>query len=65
MGSTVIVVNKDKLKEYKNNIAKENRSNAYLKESDSLFFKYQRKEITEQEWLNKIKEIKERYPYEQ
>jgi hypothetical protein len=64
MGSSMIVVNQDKLKEFKNKTAKQNRSNAYTKESDPLFFKYQRGEITEQEWLNKIEEIKERYPYE-
>ena len=61
----MIFVNEDKLKKFKNSVAKQNRSNAYNKESDPLFFKYQRREITEQEWLDKIKEIKERYPYEQ
>ena len=61
----MITVNQNKLKEFKNSVAKQNRSNAYIKESDPLFFKYQRGEITENEWLNKIKEIKERYPYEQ
>ena len=60
----MITVNQDKLKEFKNSVAKQNRSNAYTKESDPLFFKYQRGEITEQEWLDKIEEIKERYPYE-
>jgi uncharacterized membrane protein len=61
----MIVVNQYKLKEFKNKTAKQNRSNSYLKESDPLFFKYQRGEIAEQEWLDKIEEIKERYPYEQ
>ncbi len=61
----MITVNQDKLKEFKNKTAKQNRSNAYLKESDPLFFKYQRGEITEKEWLDKIEEIKKRYPYEQ
>lgn len=40
-----------------------NRRNAYILESDSLFFKSQRGEATEQEWLGKIQEIKERLPY--
>jgi len=39
------------------------RSQAYRAESDPLFFKYQRGEATEQEWLDKIEEIKLRYPY--
>ncbi len=60
----MIVVNQEKLKEFKNSVAKKNRSSAYISESDPLFFKYQRGEITEQEWLDKIEEIKERYPYE-
>jgi hypothetical protein len=33
----------------------------YQKESDPLFFKYQRGEATEQEWLDKVAEIKARY----
>lgn len=45
-----------------NAIAESNRSNAYRNESDPLFFKWQRGEVTEQEWLNKIEEIKLRYP---
>ena len=39
-----------------------NRRNAYQKESDPLFLKWQRGEATEQEWLDKIEEIKERFP---
>lgn len=38
------------------------RREAYIKESDPLFFKYQRKECTKKDWLNKIEEIKKRYP---
>ena len=38
------------------------RANAYRNESDPLFFKWQRGESTEQEWLDKIAEIKTRYP---
>jgi hypothetical protein len=39
-----------------------NRASAYRDESDPLFFKWQRGEATEQEWLDKIEEIKERFP---
>ena len=44
-------------------IAKENRSSAYRAESDPLFFKLQRGEATEAEWLSKVEEIKQRFPY--
>jgi hypothetical protein len=42
--------------------AKINRAEAYRNESDPLFFKWQRGEASEQEWLDKISEIKARYP---
>lgn len=38
------------------------RRQAYRKEADPLFFKARRGEATEQEWLDKIAEIKTRYP---
>jgi hypothetical protein len=38
------------------------RAEAYRIESDPLFFKSQRGEATHQEWLNKVAEIKTRYP---
>lgn len=38
---------------------------AYEKESDPIFFKIQRGEATQEEWLIKIEEIKLRYPYEE
>jgi hypothetical protein len=41
--------------------AKINRAEAYRNESDPLFFKWQRGEATEQEWLDKVNEIKQRY----
>ena len=44
-------------------IAKENRATAYRLESDPLFFKSQRGEATEAEWLAKVDEIKQRFPY--
>jgi hypothetical protein len=37
------------------------RADAYRNESDPLFFKWQRGEATEQEWLDKVAEIKARY----
>jgi len=39
------------------------RALAYKNESDPIFFMWQRGEATEQEWLDKIEEIKLRYPY--
>jgi hypothetical protein len=36
---------------------------AYREESDPIFFDYQRGEATEEEWLNAIQDIKDRYPY--
>jgi len=39
-----------------------NRRNAYRNEADPLFLKWQRGEATEQEWLDKIEEIKGRFP---
>ena len=44
-------------------IAKQNRAEAYRSETDPLFFKAQRGEATNDEWLAKIEEIKARYPY--
>jgi hypothetical protein len=42
---------------------KRERANAYRNEADPLFFKYQRGEGSEQEWLDKVQEIRERFPY--
>ena len=39
-----------------------NRKNAYRNESDPIYLKWQRGEATEQQWLDKIAEIKERFP---
>lgn len=39
------------------------REQAYKDESDVLFFKSQRNEIDIQVWLDKVAEIKARYPY--
>jgi hypothetical protein len=50
--------------ELPNKLAKENRARAYREEADPLFFKAQRGEIEQQEWLDKVAEIQQRYPYE-
>lgn len=50
--------------ELPNKLAKENRARAYQAEADPMFFKAQRGEITQQEWLDKIAEIQARYPYQ-
>jgi hypothetical protein len=37
------------------------RAEAYRNESDPIFFQWQRGEKTQQEWLDKVAEIKQRY----
>lgn len=39
-----------------------NRLQAYRDESDPLYMKWQRGEATQEEWIAKITEIKDRYP---
>lgn len=39
------------------------RKAAYTSEADPLFFKWQRGEATEQEWRDKVAEIRARFPY--
>jgi hypothetical protein len=43
--------------------AERGRADAYRAEADPLFFKWQRGEGTEQEWLDKVTEIRNRFPY--
>ena len=38
------------------------RQTAYQQEADPIFFKWQRGEATEQQWLDKIADIRARYP---
>lgn len=45
--------------------AEANRRAAYIAEADPLFFKAQRGEVEQQVWLDKVVEIKLRYPKEQ
>lgn len=40
----------------------EYRKDAYRNESDPIFFKWQRGEATQQEWLDKIADILQRFP---
>ena len=42
----------------------EQRRSAYEQEADPLFLKAQRGEGTEEAWLNKVNQIKERFPKE-
>jgi hypothetical protein len=42
---------------------KELREISYREESDPLYFKAQRGESTIENWINKVEEIKNRYPY--
>ena len=39
------------------------RAEAYRTEADPLFFKYQRGEAAQEEWINKVSEIRIRYAY--
>jgi hypothetical protein len=43
--------------------AREARAAAYAAEADPLFFKAQRGEATEQDWRDKVADIRARYPY--
>jgi hypothetical protein len=42
-----------------------NREKAYQLQSDPIFMKWQRQEATQQEWLDKVEEIKLLYPYQE
>jgi hypothetical protein len=44
-------------------VAQVNRQAAYQAEADPLYFGFQRGENTEQDWLDKVAEIRARYPY--
>ena len=61
---SLIKVDPTKLAEKKVAEAEANRKAAYAAEADPLFFKAQRGELPEQEWLDKVAEIKARYPKE-
>jgi hypothetical protein len=48
-----------------NKAQKKKREDAYKAESDPINFMYQRGEATQEEWLAKIAEIKNRFPYQE
>lgn len=52
----------DDIKKQQNDAQTATRHKAYIAESDPLFFKWQRGEGTQQEWLDKVAEIKARFP---
>jgi len=39
------------------------RAVAYAQTADPLFFKFQRGEVTEQEWLDAVQAVKDAHPY--
>jgi hypothetical protein len=43
--------------------AQANRRGAFQAEADPLYFAWQRGEATEEDWLAKVAEIRERFPY--
>jgi hypothetical protein len=57
-----ITVDQAKATEIENSNVDSMRLVAYEKESDPLFFKWQRGEATKEEWLAKVQEVKDRYP---
>jgi hypothetical protein len=59
---SLITVDQTKVAELKAADAEANRKAAYIAEADPLFFKAQRGEIEQQVWLDKIAEIKARFP---
>jgi hypothetical protein len=61
---SLIKVDPAKLAAQKAAQAESSRRVAYAAESDPLFFKAQRGEIEQQVWLDKIAEIKARFPKE-
>lgn len=60
----MITINEAKRKEFINKEAKKMREYSYQTESDALFMKWQRGEIEKQVWLDKVEEIRNRYPYD-
>jgi hypothetical protein len=59
---SIIQVDQTKVAELKAAEAEANRKAAYIAEADPLFFKAQRGEATLQVWLDKIADIKARFP---
>jgi hypothetical protein len=61
---SLVKIDPAKLAEMKAADASRERQAAYAAESDPLFFKAQRGEVTMQEWQDKVEEIKQRFPKE-
>jgi hypothetical protein len=59
---SLINIDQTKLAAKKAAEAEANRKAAYIAEADPLFFKAQRGEVEQQVWLDKIAEIKARFP---
>jgi hypothetical protein len=59
---SLIKIDQNKLNAQKNAEAESNRKSSYIAEADPIFFKVQRGEATQEEWLEKIAEIKQRFP---
>ncbi len=58
----VIAARKETAKEAHNADMDRLRQVAYVEEADPLFFQWQRKEATEEEYRDKVQEIRKRYP---
>jgi hypothetical protein len=66
IGGKIEIANQENYSGYLNSYnqsQKAKRAEAYKNESDQLFFKAQRQEITMQEWLDKVNAIKTKYSY--
>ena len=59
---SLIQIDPIKAAQKRNEQAEVNRRAAYIAEADPLFFKAQRGEVEQQVWLDKVAEIKARYP---
>lgn len=59
---SIIKIDPAKVADKEKKEAINNRRAAYENESDPLFFKSQRGDALHQEWLDKVAEIKTRYP---
>lgn len=55
-------INNEKAKELLIAQAERLRQSAFKEEADPLFFQFQRGSIKKQVWLDKVEEIKRRYP---
>lgn len=61
-GNPILVDSTPPSEEQINHLVSLRRRAAYVEESDSLFFEVQRGERNKQEWLDKVTEIKSRFP---